>query len=377
MQSSTAATTTTAKMPAKIIIKRKSGGGATTKKRRTMRTAAEKRAIWEAFQTDLGGAPAPPPAQYTNPAVDGVCASCKSILVITEEGFSACVNKSCGIIYKDVLDTTPEWRFNNGEDKNGDTSRCGNPINPLLQESSFGCKIVCGPGASYELKKIRRFTEWQSMPHREKSLYNEFQFITIMAQNAGIPKMFIDDAMRHHKDISEQQMFRGLNRDGIKAASIYIACRLNGYPRTAHEIASIFHLDKTSASTGCSVAVSLLNNVERGMETSQQTELCISLPSNFIERFCSKLEMPAELTYLAKFIAEKIERTGLLPDDNTPQSVAAGIIFYIVKLRSLEITKSQIREVCSVSEVTMNKCAKKIEAIQDVVVPKGVRAKTV
>ena len=348
-----------------------------TKKRRIARTAAEKRAIWAAFRADMDDADAPIDQSQSqpqeNPIVDGICAACKSVLVITEEGFPTCINKTCGIVYKDVLDTTPEWRFNNGEDKNGDTSRCGNPINPLLQESSFGCKIMCGPGASYELKKIRRFTEWQSMPHREKSLYNEFQFITIMAQNAGIPKMFIDDAMRHHKDISEQQMFRGLNRDGIKAASIYISCRLNGYPRTAHEIATIFHLDKTSASTGCSVAVSLLNNVERGMETSQQTDLCISLPSNFIERFCSKLEMPMELTYLAKFIAEKIERSGLLPDDNTPQSVAAGIIFYIVKLRALEITKTQIREVCSVSEVTMNKCAKKIEAIQDIVVPSGLR----
>jgi len=361
----------------KIVIRNKNAGSgaSTTKKRRTTRTTAEKRAIWEAFKTDIGtNTPSIP--EYSNPTVDGICKKCKSNLFITEEGFSACTNKNCGIIYNDILDTTPEWRFNNGDDKNGDTSRCGNPINPLLQESSFGCKIVCGPGASYELKKIRRFTEWQSMPHREKSLYNEFQFITIMAQNAGIPKMFIDDAMRHHKDISEQQMFRGLNRDGIKAASIYIACRLNSYPRTAHEIATIFHLDKTSASTGCSVAVSLLNNLERGMESSQQTELCISLPSNFIERFCSKLEMPNELTYLAKFIAEKIERNGLLPDDNTPQSIAAGIIFYIVKLRELDITKAQIREVCSVSEVTMNKCSKKIEAIQDIVVPNGVRNKS-
>lgn len=345
-----------------------------TKKRRVIRTADEKRKIWNTFKNDINYDTSPIDlSSDMNLIVNGICRSCKSILVITDEGFPTCINKTCGIVYKDILDCSPEWRFNNNEEKNGDTSRCGNPINPLLQESSFGCKIMCGPGASYELKKIRRFTEWQSMPHREKSLYNEFQFITIMAQNAGIPKMFIDDAMRHHKDISEQQMFRGLNRDGIKAASIYISCRLNGFPRTSQEIATIFHLDKTSASSGCSVAVGLLNNVERGMETSQQTELCISLPSNFIERFCCKLNMPIELTYLAKFIAEKIEKGGLLADDNTPQSAAAGIIFYIVKLRHLEITKAQIREVCSVSEVTMNKCAKKIESIQDIVVPKGLR----
>lgn len=308
---------------------------------------------------------------------DGYCPACNTILIITDEGFPTCTNKSCSKIYKDILDSSPEWRFNSGADDkhNVDMSRSGNPINPLLQESSFGCKIVCGQGSSYELKKIRRYTEWQSMPHREKSLYNEFQFITIMAQNAGIPRILIDDAMIHHKSISEQKMFRGMNRDGIKAASIYIACRLNGFPRTAQEIATIFHLDKTSASTGCSMAVNLLHSAERGVEVSQQTELCISLPSNFIERFCSKLEVPCELTYLAKFIAEKIERESLLPDDNTPQSIAAGIIYFIIRMAKLSITKSKIKEICSVSEVTINKCAKKIEKIQDTVVPRVVLEK--
>ena len=70
------------------------------------------------------------------------------------------------------------------------------------------------------------------------------------------------DAMIVYKDISEQKMFRGMNRDGIKAASIYISCRLNDCPRTAHEIAEIFKLDKTSATTGCSMAVNILHNIK-------------------------------------------------------------------------------------------------------------------
>ena len=45
-----------------------------------------------------------------------------------------------------------------------------------------------------------------------------------------------------HKKISETKTYRGLNRDGIIAASIYIACRINNYPRTAKEIANIFNI---------------------------------------------------------------------------------------------------------------------------------------
>ena len=84
-------------------------------------------------------------------------------------------------------------------------------------------------------------------------------------------RIFIDDAIAIHKDISEQKMFRGLNRDGIKAASIYISCRQNGCPRTAHEIAEVFHLDKASATNGCTMAVNILHNIERNEENSNHS----------------------------------------------------------------------------------------------------------
>ena len=298
------------------------------------------------------------------------CSSCDSPLMIMEDGFPTCTNKMCGIMYTHTLDYSPEWRFYGAEDKNStDPTRCGNPINPLLQESSFGCKILCGPNASYEMKRIRKWTEWGAMPHREKSLYDEFQFITIMAQNSGIPRIFIDDAMSIHKDISEQKMFRGMNRDGIKAASIYISCRLNGCPRTAHEIAEIFRLDKTSATNGCSMAVNIMCNIGRnGGSGSQASELCTTTPSSFIERYCSRLNMNQELTTLSKFIAQRIEKQGCI-NDNTPHSIAAGIVYFIAQTCNLAISKTDVKKVCGVSEVTINKCFKKMECMREKLIP--------
>ena len=301
---------------------------------------------------------------------DGViCRLCKSVLIITEDGFPTCTSPTCGVIYRDTLDYSPEWRFYGGDDKNGnDTTRCGNPINPLLIESSFGCKIICGSRSSYEMKKMRKWTEWQSMPHKEKSLYEEFQFITTMAQNAGIPKIFIDDAMSIHKDISEQKMFRGLNRDGIKAASIYISCRLNGCPRTAHEISEIFFLDKISATAGCSTAVNILHNIERDLDPSLQTNLGLTTPSSFIDRYCSKLNMGEKSTILAKFVVLKVEKNNII-SDNTPHAIAAGVVFFIAKNCNLNINKLDIKKVCGISEVTVNKCFKKLEAVKTQLLP--------
>jgi transcription initiation factor TFIIIB Brf1 subunit/transcription initiation factor TFIIB len=137
----------------------------------------------------------------------------------------------------------------------------------------------------------------------------------------------------------------------------------------------MFNLDDTSASAGCSMAISILNNVERSVDLNMHTKLSIPVPSDFIERFCSRLEIPMETTCLAKFIAKKIETAGLLPDNNTPQSVAAGIIFYLIRLCGLVVDKLNIREVCGVSEVTINKCSKKIENIEESVVPQIILTK--
>jgi len=324
------------------------------------------------FAPPGGSAKRPNPEPIKETKELETCHLCDSNLIIMDNGFPTCTNDKCGMMYKDILDYTPEWRFYGAEDKNAnDPTRCGNPINPLLVESSFGCKVLCNNKSSYEMKKIRKWTEWQSMPHKEKSLYDEFQFITIMAQNSGIPRIFIDYAMIVHKDISEQKMFRGMNRDGIKAASIYISCRLNGCPRTAHEIAEIFRLDKTSATNGCSMAVNILQNIERNIEPAQKTELCATLPSSFIDRYCSRLNFNKELTMLSKFVANKIEQNNIITD-NIPHAIAAGIVYFVAQTCQMNISKQEVKGVCGVSEVTINKCYKKMEAIRENLIPASI-----
>jgi transcription initiation factor TFIIB len=351
-----------------------------TQKKKTTMTQAEKSRLWEIFDTDKTIAKSNANAEIEciyEHHESGLCHLCNSILVIMEDGFPTCNNPDCSVICTDTLDYSPEWRFYGADDKNAtDPTRCGNPINPLLVESSFGCKVMASSNLSYEMKKIRKWTEWQSMPHKEKSLYNEFQFITIMAQNAGIPKLLIDDAIAIHKDISEQKMFRGLNRDGIKAASIYISCRLNGCPRTAHEIAEIFSLDKTSATNGCSMAVNILHNIERNVDVSQQTDLQMTTPSSFIERYCSKLNMNTELTMLCKFIANKLEQNNIITD-NTPHAIAAGIVYFISYYCNMNVSKANIKQISGVSDVTINKCFKKMDAIRDILLPQCIISKYV
>ena len=224
------------------------------------------------------------------------------------------------------------------------------------------------------MHKIKRYTDWQSMPYKEKSQYDEFQFINIMSQNAGIPKMIVDDAMRYHKKISETKTFRGLNRDGIIATSIYISCRVNNFPRTAKEIADIFNLDNTSATKGCKNALTIINEIDRENVNDDIIKLNKTTPLSFIERYCSKLNINNELTKLCKFIATKIEKNNLIPE-NTPHSISAGIIYFVSQYCNLNISKSTINNISKISEVTINKCFKKLEFHKAVLIPEVILKK--
>ena len=298
------------------------------------------------------------------------CERCSFSLAYSDEGFLTCTNNKCGIIYKDMLDQSPEWRYYGADDNQGsDPTRCGMPINPLLEESSYGCKVLCIGKSSYEMRKIRRYTEWQSMPYKEKSQYDEFQRITLMAQNAGIPKLIIDDAIRYHKKVGDyEQTFRGDNKDGLIAASIYIACRVNNYPRTAKELATIFHLDVTSATHGCKNAQLIINELEKDVENEEKTNFYKTKPDAFIERYCSRLNINKELTQVAKFIAIKIEKENLM-SENTPHSIAAGVVYFIAQICKLNISKKDVKTISEISEVTINKCYKKLEKMTDQLVP--------
>ncbi len=335
-----------------------------------------KRKVWSLFNDEI------PEMQkleclYSNSKKDirENCDLCNSPVQYSEEKFLVCTNRKCGIIYKEVLDHSPEWRYYGaGDNKARDPTRCGIPINPLLKDSSYGCKVNCGRRSTYEMRKIRRYTEWQSMPYKEKSIYDEFQRIKVMAKMAGIHNIIINEALYYHKMISAEKTFRGLNRDGIIAASIYIASRIHDYPRTPKEIATIFVLDNTSATKGCKNALGILNKIEKGFHNSDKTFFHQTKPLDFIERFCSRLSINSELTKVCQFIAVRLDRNNLIPE-NTPHSVAAGIIYFIAQICSLNISKHDVYCVSEISEVTINKCYKKLDKMKTDLIPSDILVK--
>jgi transcription initiation factor TFIIIB Brf1 subunit/transcription initiation factor TFIIB len=74
---------------------------------------------------------------------------------------------------------------------------------------------------------------------------------------------------------------------------------------------------------------------------------------------------------LSKFIAFKVEQNNIITD-NIPHAISAGIIYFISQNCNLNITRTDIKTVSGVSEVTINKCYKKLDNIRDTLLPSSI-----
>jgi transcription initiation factor TFIIIB Brf1 subunit/transcription initiation factor TFIIB len=108
--------------------------------------------------------------------------------------------------------------------------------------------------------------------------------------------------------------------------------------------------------------------LEKDLDNKEKTSFCKTKPEAFIERYCSKLNINNELTKLSQFIAMKIEKMNLMPE-NTPHSIAAGVVYFIAQICNLNVSKRDVKIVSEISEVTINKCFKKIEKMKEELVP--------
>jgi transcription initiation factor TFIIIB Brf1 subunit/transcription initiation factor TFIIB len=133
-------------------------------------------------------------------------------------------------------------------------------------------------------------------------------------------------------------------------------------------LATIFHLDFTSATHGCKNAQLIINQLEKDVDNEDKTNFGKTKPEAFIERYCSRLNINNELTSLCKFISIKIEKQNLMPE-NTPHSIAAGIVYFIANICKLNICKRDVKVISEISEVTINKCFKKLEKLSEQLIP--------
>jgi len=261
--------------------------------------------------------------------------------------------KVCGNMIHNIVDT-PEWR--NYDSGGKDTTRCGMPGNALLPMSSLGTSVSTVK-RDMTTNKIGMYQRWNSMPYKERSLYKVYTEIDAKCASQGIPKIIATTAKSLYRIISATKISRGANRVGVIAACVYNACKECGVPRTVHELSDLFHIETKVMTKGCKNYIDIMRMSKTDM--SRITDVKSIDLNDFIRRFSHQLSMSEDEIDIIHEIASRCDDSGVLCE-NTPPSMASGCIFLYAKVAGKEMTKKQISEVCQISEVTINKCYKKL-----------------
>jgi len=263
------------------------------------------------------------------------------------------------------IQSTPEWRYYGSDDnRSSDPTRCGMPVNILLPKSSVGSIILNQKTKEKNMNNIRKYQEWSSMTYKERSLYKVFNIISEITKINELPKVIEIEAKSLYKIISETKISRGNNRKGIIAACVYFACKTCAASRSQKEIAQMFSIRIPIITKGCKLFQEI---IQMSAHKNRITDAISIKSTDFIDRFCNKLNLKENDIKSIKKIEININRYNIISEVR-PDSISAGCILLYCKLNDINITKKDISEICRISEVTINKCYKKMEKNLDLLI---------
>ena len=295
------------------------------------------------------------------------CITCKDSELIYDSGAYYC--SSCGMFQKKILNQKHQYN-NYYNDNNVNPCRVGSATNILLPKSSLG-SIISKRNTCYNYNKMAKYNSWNSMPYKERSQWKIFTEITSACNKNKLPKIIIEDSKIYYKHLSENIISRGSNRKGLIAACVYNACKKQKVPRSCKEIAEIFNIKLKEITKGCKKFNELWRLVNTNSNLNKNNTFNRSSnPLDYIDRFCSKLNIPVDLKFIAEIIAIKaITSEYNIVNDNTAPSISAGSIYLVCILFNYNITKKIISDVSKISEVTISKCYKKLHMYKTKLLP--------
>jgi transcription initiation factor TFIIIB Brf1 subunit/transcription initiation factor TFIIB len=116
------------------------------------------------------------------------------------------------------------------------------------------------------------------MSSSDRALVNAFKEISNMADRINLPRTIVDRANNLFKQVHDGKNLKGRSNDAIASASLYIACRQEGVPRTFKEICAVSKISKKEIARCFKLILNVFD-----------TSMDIIKTEDFMSRFCANL----------------------------------------------------------------------------------------
>jgi transcription initiation factor TFIIB len=287
-----------------------------------------------------------------------VCKTCykfADVITDAESGETICTN--CGVVMSNdkSLQHTREWRAFDAN-QTIDRSRVGLPMTLTRHDKGLSTVIgrpdkdASGQGLDSSTRSImQRLRMWdyrlQVSTPTDRNLKNAFQKLDRLKGKLGLPDNVIEKAAYIYRKVQQQGMVKGRTISATLAASIYVASREAGIPRTLAEIASLSDISEREVS-----------RVYRLIVLNLDLKVPMVDPVKCISKIANKLEL-SEKTKRHAISYMHIVKTSGIAAGKDPMGLA-GAVLYSSCLRSNEHRNQlDVASASGVTEVTLrNRC---------------------
>jgi transcription initiation factor TFIIB len=281
------------------------------------------------------------------------------LVVVTDPETGELIRKDTGEVISDnMLSQGKEWR-SFGIEEGANRARTGTPTSLAFHD--MGLSTVIGKEATDASgnaidtdtrMRMSRLRTWdnRSQVHSptERSLQKAFSILSRLKDRLGLPNHITEKAAYTYRKAQERGLVRGDTIDSVLAASIYVAARQSGVPRTLDEISEISNVKLKHAARSY-----------RRIVTQLDIKAPIIDPSKYIMKVANKLGFDEKIKRKALELMEKAQKKNILVGKD-PVSMAASILYLVNVDEGHHKTQSEIAKEAGTTEVTVRNRSKEL-----------------
>ena len=280
------------------------------------------------------------------------CPECgtEDFYINKEKGEVIC--RKCGFLIEESMPDFGRDRMIDTEDI-AKKSRTGAPYDPriangLMTEVGNNSDLKVLPKKTRQLmNRIRQKNRWTSSA-LEHNLNNNLANLKLVASQLSLPNSIEKEAARIYRECAEKGVTRARANDSIIAATVFLASKMHGMPKTLNEVAEASKLNKFDIARTYKLVVRKL-----GIKIVQ------SNPVDFIARFASDLRLDAQTQTKAVKLLETIQKNGY-DSGKSPTSLAATTLYIASMMTKTRVTQKSIAEVSGITETTLRQRTKEM-----------------
>jgi transcription initiation factor TFIIB len=279
------------------------------------------------------------------------CSECGGTKLIRdqEKGEVTCAN--CGLIVSEELDTGPEWRAFDSEQREK-RARGGAPMKYMRPNKGLvteidqynrdirGVKISSGKQA--QLYRMRKWHKRASIAgSMERNLSIALSELDRISSYLGLPENIREASALMYRKCVERGLIRGRLIEAVVAGVIYAMCREYGVPRTLDEISELSNIEKKEIGRAYRLIVRELG-----------VRIPLTDPTQYVPRLCSALKLSGPSQEKAIDVLRKAMGKRAISGSG-PSGIAAAAVYIAASLGGERRTQKEVADVAGVTEVTI------------------------